>query len=245
MKLIGIIGGSGLTELPGLSRTGQKELNTPYGPCSAALQLGEIARKKLVFLPRHGHPHRIPPHCINYRANIWALREIGVDAIIAVNAVGGIGDHMDAGHIAIPDQIIDYTYGREHTYSDGADVNLQHIDFSYPYDESLRQELLAAAAALELPVSDKATYGATQGPRLESAAEIIRMANDGCHIVGMTGMPEAGLARELDLPYAVISLVVNRAAGLSEGIITMEEIEHVMESGMEQVLLLLQHFLDR
>lgn len=245
MKVTGIIGGSGLSALPGLSATGQKEISTPYGACSAILKLGEIARRKLVFLPRHGHPHRIPPHCINYRANIWALREMGVDEIIAVNAVGGIGDRMEAGHIAIPDQIIDYTYGREHTYSDSADVDLQHVDFSYPYDESLRQGLIAAAIALELPVSEQATYGATQGPRLESAAEIVRMANDGCHIVGMTGMPEAALARELDLPYAVISLVVNRAAGLSEGIITMEEIERVMESGMDQVLLLLRHFLDR
>ena len=243
MEKIAIIGGTGLSALPELQLTEEKQIDTPYGAPSAKLQLGELNGKQLVFLPRHGNPHLIPPHSINYRANIWALREFGVDKIVAVNAVGGIGDEMDAGHIAIPDQIIDYTYGREHTFSDSADVELEHVDFTNPYDEVLRQALVDAATALELPFSKRACYGATQGPRLESAAEIQRMLRDGCDLVGMTGMPEAALARELDLPYAVISMVVNRAAGLSEGIITMEEIERVMETGMVQVLLLLGQFL--
>lgn len=243
MKKIAIIGGTGLSALPDLQMTEELQVETPYGVPSAKLQLGELEGKQLVFLPRHGNPHLIPPHRINYRANIWALREFGVDQIVAVNAVGGIGEEMDAGHIAIPDQIIDYTYGREHTFSDSADVDLQHVDFTNPYDEMVRQELLDAATALELPFSNNGCYGATQGPRLESAAEIQRMLRDGCDLVGMTGMPEAALARELDIPYAVISMVVNRAAGLSEGIITMEEIERVMETGMVQVLLLLRRFL--
>ena len=243
MKKIAIIGGTGLSALPDLQLTEELQMETPYGAPSAKLQLGELEGKQLVFLPRHGNPHLIPPHRINYRANIWALREFGVDQIVAVNAVGGMGEEMDAGHIAIPDQIIDYTYGREHTFSDSADVDLQHVDFTNPYDEIVRQELLDAATALELPFSKSGCYGATQGPRLESSAEIQRMLRDGCDLVGMTGMPEAALARELDLPYAVISMVVNRAAGLSEGIITMEEIERVMETGMVQVLLLLRRFL--
>ncbi len=240
---IAIIGGTGLSELPGFEMTDKNSIETPYGEPSASLLMGRFEQHELVFLPRHGNPHRIPPHCINYRANLWALKELKVNSVLAVNAVGGISEDMDAGVVVIPDQLIDYTYGREHSYSDSCDVPLQHVDFTSPYDELLRQRLLDAVEQTDIPYIGEATYGATQGPRLETAAEIDRMAGDGCDLVGMTGMPEAVLARELDLPYAAVCLVVNRAAGRSEGIITMEEIERVMASGMQEVLLLLQRFL--
>jgi 5'-methylthioinosine phosphorylase len=240
--LLGIIGGSGLTEFAELQINSEVFIETPYGKPSAALVKGELHGQSLVFLARHGKPHAIPPHCVNYRANIWALKSLGVSQIIAVNAVGGISAGQESGVISFPDQIIDYTWGRQHTYSDSAEVPLQHVDFSYPYCESLRQKLLQAAQQMQLSVIDHGVYAAVQGPRLETAAEIQRLANDGCDIVGMTGMPEAGLARELSLDYACIALVVNKAAGLSEGIITMAEMQQVMHSGMQQVKTLISAY---
>lgn len=240
MKRIAIIGGTGLARYEGLESIRTEFIATPYGEPSALLRHARMGDTEVVFLPRHGDPHRIPPHRVNYRANIWALNNAGVSGIIAVNAVGGITPAMESGAICIPDQIIDYTHGRIHTYSDDADSSLQHVDFSYPYDEVLRQAVIDAAQDAAIDVVDRGVYGATQGPRLESVAEINRMERDGCDVVGMTGMPEAALARELDLPYASVCLVVNPAAGRSEGIITMEQIDAVMATGMETVKALLK-----
>lgn len=232
---IAVIGGTGLNALAGVSVIEQRRVETPYGPVSAPLQLVEVGGRRALFLARHGQPHHIPPHRINYRANVWALREQGIRRVVAVNAVGGISAAMAAGVIALPDQIIDYTYGREHTYYDGEAGALEHVDFSYPYSESLRGELLGAASAAGVPVVNGGVYGATQGPRLETVAEIERMARDGCALVGMTGMPEAALARELGLDYAALCLVVNPAAGRAPGIITMEDIRRVLAEGMGRV----------
>lgn len=241
MSVIAIVGGTGLTELAGLELTETRELETPYGAPSAALEFGRFGQQEVVFLARHGKGHTVPPHQVNYRANIHALKQVGVEDIIAINAVGGINPAMGAESLVIPDQIIDYTWGREFTFADRG--NVIHVDFSYPYTQRLREGLLAAATSLAIPVHDGGVYGATQGPRLESVAEINRLDRDGCDIVGMTGMPEASLAREAELNYACLSLVVNMAAGRSDGIITMEEIELAIKNGMGNVRSILAQFL--
>lgn len=233
MNTYAIIGGTGLTQLNGLTIYDSLSLDTPYGAPSADILRGQYGDREVLFLARHGHPHRIPPHQINYRANLWALHEAGAKKIIAVNAVGSIAADLGTGHFCVPDQIIDYTSGREHTFFAGELEHVTHIDFSYPYEEQLRQDLLAAAATLGLACKNGGVYGCTQGPRLETAAEINKLERDGCAIVGMTGMPEAALARELELPYACLSLVVNPAAGKSTDIITMEQIEQALAGGME------------
>lgn len=238
---VGIIGGTGLTELKGLQMTGKRDLDTPWGKPSAALQMGVLDGREVVFLARHGHPHRIPPHQVNYRANLWALHHLGVRTVVGVNAVGGIHPAMGPAHIVVPDQIIDYTWGRGHTFFEGDLTETTHIDFTYPYSESARQVLLASANHLKLRHSGFGVYGATQGPRLESAAEVERLERDGCHIVGMTGMPEAALAAELKLDYVCLALVVNWAAGKSDHIITMAEIEAAIDQGMSGVRAILAH----
>lgn len=235
MTVHAIIGGTGLTQLDGLNIGAALNIDTPYGAPSAAVLRGQYAGKEVLFLARHGRPHRIPPHQVNYRANLWALREAGAEAIVAVNAVGGIHAAMGTGHFCVPHQIIDYSYGREHTYFEGELEHVTHIDFSHPYDAGLRRKLAAALAAEHCEFSTHGIYGCTQGPRLETAAEIARMERDGCDIVGMTGMPEAALARELELPYACLALVVNPAAGKSRALISMAEIERVLEEGMGAV----------
>ncbi|WP_438951611.1 S-methyl-5'-thioinosine phosphorylase [Porticoccus sp.] len=232
---IGIIGGSGLNSFAGLRIREQLEVMTDWGRPSAPLYCGALGNTEVVFLARHGVNHQLPPHLINYRANIAALCSQGVKAIYAVNVVGGIHGEMGPGDLVIPDQLVDYTWGRDHTYSDNADRPLQHIDFTFPYDDSLRDRLLQAAIACGARVHAEAVYGATQGPRLETAAEIGRMANDGCDIVGMTGMPEAALARELQIPYACLALVVNMAAGLSDQLISQTQIESMMTGSMPLV----------
>lgn len=237
---LAIIGGTGLTQIEDLTITGQQSVKTPFGSPSADYVFGELNGKKLIFLARHGNPHRIPPHKINYRANIWGLKELGVTEIIAVAAVGGIGSAMAPGHIAIPDQIIDYSYGREHTFFADDLEHVTHIDFTEPYSPSLRKRIMHAASLSGIEITSTGTYGCTQGPRLETVAEIKRMAQDGCDLVGMTGMPEAALARELNLAYANVSVVANWAAGIVEGEITMEEIEKNLEVGMSKAIALLK-----
>ncbi|NRB41051.1 MAG: S-methyl-5'-thioinosine phosphorylase [Pseudomonadales bacterium] len=240
--MLGLIGGSGLTQFPELKVMHEKTLTTPYGDPSAAIVIAELAGQELAFLARHGSPHVIAPHQVNYRANIWALKELGVKEIVAINAVGGICVAQDTAVISVPDQIIDYTYGREMTFCDHPEIDLLHIDFSQPYDENLRQHLIEAAETVQLPILKQAVHGVTQGPRLETAAEIQRMARDGCDIVGMTGMPEAALARELDLPFACIAIVVNKAAGLSDHPITLEDIHKVLDDGIIDIKKLLKAF---
>lgn len=243
MTVHAIIGGTGLTALDGLACHETLTLDTPYGPPSADIVRGQLRGQSVLFLARHGHPHRIPPHRVNYRANLWALKEAGAEAFLAINAVGGIHASMDAGHFCVPHQLIDYTYGRDHTFFDKDLQAVTHIDFSHPYDESLRQRLGTALAAEGLPFSAAGVYGCTQGPRLETVAEIARLERDGCDIVGMTGMPEAALARELGLPYACLALVVNPAAGKLEGEITMAEIEAVLATGIGQARAVLSRVL--
>ncbi len=239
MVKIAFIGGTGLASISGLEVTQRQAVETPYGAPSGELTIGKLAGREVVFLARHGEHHTLPPHRVNYRANLWALHSVGVEQIIAVAAVGGITAAMGPAQVAIPDQIIDYTHSREATFYDGGDQPVEHVDFSYPYTETLRQKLLKAAQGVDFSVLAGATYGATQGPRLESAAEIIRMQRDGCDLVGMTGMPEAVLARELGVDYACCAVVANWAAGCTEGVITMAEIEQTLELGMQRVRQLL------
>lgn len=226
-----VIGGTGLDQLPGLEIVSRKRPETPFGLPSGAISIGALQGRQLAFLARHGDDHRIPPHKVNYRANLWALRELGVKRVMAVAAVGGITPEMRPARLVIPDQLIDYTWGREHTYADGSAEHVQHVDFSHPYTPALREQFIAAARQLKLDAVESGVYGATQGPRLESIAEIQRMQRDGCDLVGMTGMPEAGLARELGLDYACCAVVVNWAAGLGSGDIHAE-IEACIEQGM-------------
>jgi 5'-deoxy-5'-methylthioadenosine phosphorylase len=241
MTTVAIIGGSGMTKLKNLRITRREVIRTPYGEPSAPMVFGQLGGQEAVFLPRHGAGHTIPPHEVNYRANIWAIKQTGVDKVIAVNAVGGISpDYLASGTLVIPDQVIDYTYGRAHTFFGSEHKKVTHVDFTYPYCEELRQTVIQVAARAKMKVVGRGTYGATQGPRFESAAEIRRMERDGADIVGMTGMPEAGLARELELCYASISLVVNPAAGKAKDAISIKEIEKNLEMGMASVRSLLE-----
>ena len=239
MADIAIIGGTGLTSIKTLDIKHREVVHTPYGEPSGPLTLGVLCGKEVVFLARHGYGHTIPPHKVNYRANMWALKEAGANHVIAVNAVGGIRGDMVPGRLVFPDQIIDYTWSRVNTYFEEGLSQVVHIDFTRPYCEALRRVLIQAAAKAALDAVEDGTYGATQGPRLETAAEIDRLERDGCDLVGMTGMPEAALARELELCYASTAVVANWAAGRGEGEITMEEIERHLKNGMEKVRTLL------
>jgi 5'-methylthioinosine phosphorylase len=241
MAEVAIIGGTGLTSLKGLEITRREVIHTPYGEPSGPLTHGVLNGKEVIFLARHGYGHTIPPHKINYTANIWALHNTGVKKVIAVAAVGGIRYDMTPGKLVIPDQVIDYTWSRRSTFFEDSLTHVTHVDFTYPYSEEIRQLLIAGCRAAKLDYCDEGTYAATQGPRLETAAEINRLERDGCTIVGMTGMPEAALAREIGLAYAACSVVVNKAAGRGEGLITMEEIEDTIKTGMERVRMLLEH----
>lgn len=240
--LVGIIGGTALSSLAGVHENAPPAVaDTPYGPTSGPLIAGRYADRDVVFLMRHGPGHAIAPHAINYRANIAALAAAGCDRIVAIAAVGGIHEMARPGRIVVPDQIIDYSWGRRHTfYDDPAHDGLDHIDFTEPYDAHLRQGLIQAADRLDLDVLGHGVHGVTQGPRLETAAEIDRMERDGCHIVGMTGMPEAALAREAGLAYACCAVVVNKAAGRTGGLAIHAEIEATLARAMADIERLLQ-----
>ena len=234
---LGVIGGTGLIDAVQLGNAGSSQpavITTPFGDPSSGIQTFELEGVDIHFLARHGRPHRIPPHRVNYRANLWALHNEGVERILAVNAVGSTREDLAPGSLVVPDQIIDYTWGRQHTYSDSADVPLQHVEFSEPYGGRLREELLNAADAAGIHVLKRGTYAATQGPRLETAAEVQRLRQDGADLIGMTGMPEAGLARELGMDYASLSVVANLGAGIGEPI-SMDEINAILKDGMKQV----------
>lgn len=244
MQKLAIIGGSGLYQMESMEITSQQQIDTPYGKPSADYIHGSIGNAEVVFLSRHGNPHTLPPHKINYRANIWGLKQLGITEIIAVAAVGGISSQMAPAHIAIPDQLIDYSYGREHTFFAEDLQSVTHIDFTFPYHPILRDRLIQSAKSLSIKISPVGVYGCTQGPRLETAAEIKRMQHDGCDLVGMTGMPEAALAKELEMKYASIAVVANWAAGKSEGEITMSEIEQHLSKGMIDVQRILSTFIN-
>jgi len=241
--MLAIIGGSGLTRLSTLAVAHREVVRTPYGEPSSALVFGQIAARDVVFLARHGHGHTIPPHRVNYRANLWALKERGVDAILAVASVGAIASRCVLGDLVLPDQIIDYTSGRHSSFFDGEDRNVVHVDFTHPYSAELRSRCLAAARLTGISLQDGGVYGAVSGPRLETAAEIDRMERDGATIVGMTGMPEAVLARELGIAYAAIAVIVNHAAGRGESAqeIAIERIAGILETAMEKAKILIDH----
>jgi 5'-methylthioinosine phosphorylase len=240
--MLGIIGGSLVTQLANLEVTRRLVVRTPYGEPSGALTFGRIRERDVVFLARHGYGNTIPPHEVNYCANIWALHAQQVKDVVSVAAVGGIRSDLAPGTLAVPDQIIDYTHGRQSTYFSRTDHSVTHIDFTRPYCEAMRQRLIKAARAAGEAVADRATYAATQGPRLETAAEINRLEGDGADIVGMTGMPEAALAREIGLCYAAIAVIVNPAAGrgTSRLAIQLADINEVSQRAMGRVRAILE-----
>lgn len=227
--LLGILGGSGLERLGVLEAPASRPVTTRWGQPSAAPCVAMLDDVALAFIPRHGEHHELPPHRINYRANLAALQSLGVQVVVGLNAVGGIAPWMGPGRLALPDQLIDYTWGRTQSFWDEAG-QMRHVEFTEPMDTSLRAVLLAAAEGMIQPAAPRGTYGVTQGPRLETRAEIDRLARDGCDMVGMTLMPEAALARELDLPYACIALSVNWAAGRGRQALHEEMHAHMQAS---------------
>ena len=212
---LAVIGGTGVYRLAALEDEEARHIDTPYGAPSGPLRIGRLGEVRIAFLARHGEGHALPPHKVNYRANLFALRQAGARRVLALNTVGGITDAYGPRVLACPDQLIDYTWGRESTFWDGEGEAL-HVDFGHPYSPMFRHKLLAAARVTGVRVVDGGCYGATQGPRLETNAEIARMRRDGCDLVGMTGMPEAALARELGLEYACLAIVANWAAGCGD-----------------------------
>jgi len=235
--MLAIIGGSGLSKLGNMGETRRKVARTPYGEPSGALTFGRIGGCDVLFLARHGYGHTIAPHEVNYRANLWALKDAGADEVVSVASVGGITEPMKPGSLCLPHQVIDYTWGRTATFFEGRGVPVNHIDFTEPYSRGMRAKLLAAAKACSEPIRDGGVYAATQGPRLETAAEINRLARDGADVVGMTGMPEAALAREISLEYATIAVVANFAAGRADSkrAVPLDKIGAVLEEAMGRV----------
>ena len=244
--MLGIIGGTGLTQLSNLEVTRRQVVRTPFGDPSGALTFGKLNRRDVVFLARHGYGHTIPPHEVNYRANIWALHSEGAGPIVSVASVGGIRSDLTPGTLAIPHQVLDYTWGRKHTFFEGPDQPVTHVDFTRPYCEALRARLVKAAAAAGQAIVHGGVYAATQGPRLESAAEIDRLERDGADMVGMTGMPEAALAKEMGLRYAAIAVVVNHAAGRGDSseAIHLDQINAVLKASTVKVRSLLEKLVE-
>lgn len=242
--MLAIIGGSGMTKLSCLEISHRQIVRTPYGEPSGPLTFGKIHNQEIVFLARHGHGHTIPPHAVNYRANLWALHLFKPKRVIAVVSVGGIRADLTPGRVVVPDQIIDYTYGRNFTYFDNTDRPITYTDFTYPFCPETRGALLTAAKLAGESVIDGGVYAVTQGPRLETAAEVNRLERDGADMIGMTGMPEAVLAKELGLSYAAIAAVANYAAGrgTSARAIPLEEVYAVLERAMVSVRNILEHW---
>mgnify|MGYP001813752465 FL=1 len=240
MRRLGLIGGTGLDHFGKAVRS--HDMGSPYGRPSARLAEYHIGQTQVFFLPRHGEQHETPPHAVNYRANIDAFRQLKVEGIVAVNAVGGTKAPFQPGSLSLPDQLIDYTWGREHTFSMVAGDALKHVEFAWPFEGSLRLELLKAAATAEIDLYDGGCIGVSQGPRLETAAEIRKFKQDGCGLVGMTSMPEAALAREAGLDYASLCIIANWAAGLEKEPVTMAVIEATLARAMIKVRKLLGQF---
>jgi 5'-methylthioinosine phosphorylase len=240
--MLGIIGGTGLAQLENLKLTRRQIARTPYGETSQPLVFGELAGLEVVFLARHGGGHTIPPHAVNYRANVWALQSVGVRNLLAIATTGGIAGDLNPGDIVLPHQIIDYTHGRKNTYHDGIELPVKHIDFTEPYSNSLRQMCKQAASNIQQDLHDGGVYACVQGPRLETAAEINRLERDGATLVGMTGMPEAALARELGMHYAALCPVANQAAGrgLSAHGVQYEDLIAKLELIMQKVRVLIE-----
>lgn len=230
---VAVIGGTGFYQLPELSNVQVRDVASKYAARPVVCTVGDLGKQACVFLPRHGQAHTVPPHRINYRANIDALSTLGVSHIIAINAVGGISDYAFPGAVVLPDQVVDYTWGREHTFFDDFDSDMQHIDFSKPLECDFRSALFDALRG-NLPCRDGGTYACVQGPRLESAAEIVRLGKDGCDVVGMTLMPEAALARERKMQYLSVCVVANWAAGITEQV-SLAAIKQVLADTLTNV----------
>ncbi len=235
--MLAIIGGHGLTELASLEITHRQVMRTPYGEPSGAFLFGTLNQHEVIFLARHGYGHTIPPHLVNYRANLWALREQGVSNIVSIATVGGIRAGLTPGTIVVPDQIIDYTHGRDATFYDTRDSVYTNANFTLPFCPELRSRILQSANTVGQSCVDGGVYGATQGPRLDSIAEINRYERDGADMAGMTGMPEAALAMELGMKYAILAVVVNYAAGRGDNKrgIDMERVNAIAVAAMERV----------
>jgi 5'-methylthioinosine phosphorylase len=238
---LALVGGTGLTELD--ENVKSISVDTPYGAPSAPIREVHSGPVRLLFLPRHGNPHRFPPHCVNYQANIWALREVGADHVLAVSAVGGVCEPYGPATIAVPDQLIDYTWGRNHTFCDSEHVELEHVDFTRPYEGPLRRTLLKAARDASIDVVDGGCIGVFQGPRLESSAEVEKARRDGCHMAGMTSLPEAGLAREIGLDYAGLAVVSNWGAGVTGEPLSEDDIAETLKEPMMSVRALVRSLL--
>lgn len=244
--MLAIIGGTGLTRLANLHISHRQVIRTPYGEPSGALTFGSINDHQVIFLARHGYGHTIPPHEINYRANLWALADQNVKRVIAVASVGSIRSDLKPGDLVLPDQVIDYTHGRRHTYFEGGDKPVTHVDFTDPYCQQMRDRIAKAARKAKQKVMMGGVYAATQGPRFETAAEINRIERDGGDLVGMTGMPETALARELGLSYAALTVVTNFCAGRDQKHreIDLVAARTVIDSGMERVRMILEKLVE-
>ena len=238
---LAIIGGTGLYQIAALENVETREGDTVYGKPSAPVRIGYLGGKKIAFMARHGEGHSVAPHKVNYRANMRCLKDLGITKVLAINAVGGITDAFGPRVVSVPDQIIDYTYGRLHSLSEEPGSEVLHVDFTEPYCAKLRANILRAAKKIEMPIVDFGCYGATQGPRLETRAEITRMRRDGCDLVGMTGMPEAAIARELALCFTTVALVTDHDAGVDAGgAVTHEEVLQVFARSLEGLKSLLK-----
>jgi len=238
---LALVGGTGLTELD--ENVKSISVDTPYGAPSAPIREVQSGPVRLLFLPRHGNPHVFPPHCVNYQANMWALREVGADHVLAVSAVGGVCEPYGPATLAVPDQLIDYTWGRNHTFCDSEHVELEHVDFTRPYEGPLRRALLKVARDASIDVVDGGCIGVFQGPRLESSAEVEKARRDGCHMAGMTSLPEAGLAREIGLDYAGLAVVSNWGAGVTGELLSEDDIAATLKEPMMRVRALLSALL--
>jgi 5'-methylthioinosine phosphorylase len=224
---LAIIGGTGLYRLADLQDIETHLPDTRFGAPSGPVRIGTLEGHRVAFLARHGEAHSVPPHQVNYRANLAALQALGARRILALNTVGGITGRFGPRVLACPDQLIDYTWGRVSTICEESGTDVLHVDFGEPYTRALRDAVLAAAIAAGVELVDGGCYGATQGPRLETRAEIARLRRDGCDLVGMTGMPEAGLAREMGLEYACLAIIANWAAGAgpdTDEVITLQDV---------------------
>lgn len=224
---LAVIGGTGLYKLADLQDVQTVQPDTRFGAPSGPIRVGTLGGRRVAFLARHGEGHSLPPHKINYRANLAALQDLGATRVLALNTVGGITERFGPRVLACPDQLIDYTWGRISTICEEPGTEVLHVDFGEPYTRSLRGEVIDAASRAGVDLVSDGCYGATQGPRLETRAEIVRMRRDGCDLVGMTGMPEAGLARELGLDYACLAIVANWAAGAGpdpDEVITLQDV---------------------
>lgn len=232
---VAVIGGSGFHRWERFEHAATHTIGTPFAVEPVEVLEGSLAGHDILFVPRHGREHSLPPHLINYRANLWALKELDVVAVVAIATVGGISPAAAPGGLMIPDQVLDYTYGRAQTFHDGTNGVVAHVDMTEPYCEALRRRLLEAAAQGGIDTVDGGTYAATQGPRFETAAEVLRLERDGADVVGMTGMPETALAKELRLAYATIAIIVNPAAGKAHGGISMQQVREWQSAGRVQV----------